>query len=359
MRKAFQYSCLKPAYSIRKQLLLGFVLPTVVTTSLVVSFGIVFVVQAGNIVQTKAGQTLEGQILISFTNSSKYIAEEISSYINSANGAVQLITDITRDRIVGYPDEGWEDDRFVPFFDIETQRNIYPLQSLATPLDWNLSRTIDFRFGENMEHFPNVKIDNVRRHFFTSSAEGFESGSLSSASGMYHFQGCCNPGAKHVWERSYYPNCTDDNNNIETGGSIQPTNTSQWLQRKSGDLAVFLKAIYEAQPNALMTSIFFANSGAGSVVSYPGYTIEAGSYISRGCDWLSEVNPRTNKSFATTEEIARCHPKGKRVNNREYNPLEREWYIDCILHSEFSWDGPYKAFDSGIELISVSACGLL
>jgi hypothetical protein len=352
----FQRACLNPADSLRRQLLLSFGLPAFLTIAFVVSLAVAFAHKAGVEVQDRAGRVLEEQVITKFVRSSSHVAEHISSYIDSVDRALQLMAEVTRDRIVGYPEPGWEDDLFVPFFDTETQRNMYPLKSPPPPLDWNITPNVN---DENMkEHIPNVEPKTVYEHFY----DGFESPSgatasgISTANGVYLFQGSCDPNEHDPVARGYLANCTDEHNNMETGGILQPTNTSKWLQQKAGDLSVLIKPLYEAQPDVMLAGIYFVNSGAGSTLWYPGHKIKAGAYTSEGCDWMRQTNPYTNAPFATDEEIARCHPEGEVVPIREYNPLERPWFRDCIENDgDFRWHGPFRAFDSGVPLVSVSS----
>eukprot|EP00957_Ditylum_brightwellii_P084600 6433346-Ditylum_brightwellii.AAC.1 len=50
-------------------------------------------------------------------------------------------------------------------------------------------------------------------------------------------QGACDPTKEE--------GCTDENNNIDTGGAITPTPTSKQIVRKAADLNFILKSTYE------------------------------------------------------------------------------------------------------------------
>ena len=64
-------------------------------------------------------------------------------------------------------------------------------------------------------------------------------------------------------------------------------------------------------------------------------------YVSIGCGWMNATNPFNNKSFATPEEIAKCHPSGQIVRQREYNPLERDWFRAFAVNAgKVTWYGP-------------------
>jgi hypothetical protein len=62
---------------------------------------------------------------------------------------------------------------------------------------------------------------------------------------------------------------------------------------------------------------------------------------------MGEINPHSGQPFATQEEIARCHPAGTLVHQRENNPVERQWFKEFVLNSEeVRLFGPIRA--SGI-----------
>jgi hypothetical protein len=134
----------------------------------------------------------------------------------------------------------------------------------------------------------------------------------------------------------YFPNCTAEHNNVTTGGVIQPTPTNYHLWRKSGDLGVFMKAIFEAQVEALFVMLAFFNEGAGSLLTFPGNPIHGNNqpYVSAGCEWMREINPHTDAPFGTEEMIRRCHPRGKRVPPRLYNPMETAWCQQFALSTD-------------------------
>lgn len=336
-------------YTLRVQLLLSFGVPTLLTIALVVSLAISFAHIAGKEVRVRANDVLEDQVIGSFARSSDLIAERVAAYMDNANGALQLMVEITRDRIVGYPEVGWEDDIYVPFFDTDTQRNMYPLKTPIPPLDWDITLDSD-TMGD--VYAPSVNYENVNKFFQDASVTG--GGGISTSSGVYHFQGSCDPNEDDPTARGYAPNCTLAHNNLRTGGAVQPTNLSFFLQQKSGDIATLIRPIYEAQEDVMIAAIHFINSGAGATLWYPGHRVASGSYTSRGCEWMRQTNPYAGKPYGTEQDIDRCHPEGTIVSTREYNALERAWFHDCIEnHEEFRWHGPFPAFDSGVELLTI------
>lgn len=118
------------------------------------------------------------------------------------------------------------------------------------------------------------------------------------------------------------------------GGKVQPTLTARGLYQKSADIGwLALKPLFEAQADARALSVYFSNFGAGATLRYPGgvYGAVVSGYTSVGCDWmLTQVNPHTNRPFASAEEVARCHPEGEVVPAREYNPMDQAWLQEIV-----------------------------
>eukprot|EP00957_Ditylum_brightwellii_P103748 7903497-Ditylum_brightwellii.AAC.1 len=138
-------------------------------------------------------------------------------------------------------------------------------------------------------------------------------------------QGVCNPTLTDPSDAAYWPNCTDANNDIATGGVIAPSQTTKQIHRKGSNLIPLLKAIFKAKEEIRDLGLYFANSGAGASVNCPQVAFVANSpYVSIGCDWMKATNPyNKSKTIGTQEMINRCHGEGVVVNSRIYNPLER------------------------------------
>jgi hypothetical protein len=115
------------------------------------------------------------------------------------------------------------------------------------------------------------------------------------------------------------------------------------LEQKAADIAIFLKPLWEAEPSAIMASVFFHNSGAGAATTFPSFKANSAmQYPSSGCDWMREINPYTGEPLGTEEEIARCSPAGTLVHIREYNAMERLFCHDQARHpGETRIFGPY------------------
>ena len=294
---------------------------------------------SGEEVQAQTVDLLTEQVIANTLASSEHAAITLSKKLEHLQDVVSLLVEATRDRIVGYPGNGWEDDRHVPFFETFTGRNVYPLKSDSLPLDWNISR--------------NVNQSNYQEHL--QDRYTWYSDPITTANAVYRVQGECDPSETDPAAKTYYENCTDANNDVVIGGVVQPTSTSRYLKEKSADLAVFLKPIFESHPDVKNSGIYFANSGAGGSLAYPGSTRNGlSSYESIGCEWMREINPNTGSPDGTEEEIQRCHPKGSQVPGREYNPLERQWCRDQALSpGKTQIAGPYVEAFTGLWLLTV------
>lgn len=281
------------------------------------------------------------QVTTNLLKSSKLIADEFTARMCDMEGTVQIIAEALQDRIVGYPDAGWRDDRNVPFFDMDSQRNVYPYNATPPPMDWDIER--------------NVNEANAFEHAQEREA-WVPYAPVSSASGSWFIQGACDPAVDSTTSLSYYPNCTAANNDFATGGVVQPTAEAEFLHEKAGDLTLFLKPLFESQSNAILLGIYFLNDGAGATLLYPGLVRDGSSepYVSIGCDWLREINPNTGRPFANEAAIARCHPAGSLVPQREYNPMERDFCRHYARQPDrIMWHGPFRANGNGVPIMTI------
>lgn len=296
---------------------------------------------AGQTVKDRANQLMRRQVTENLVTASRLVGEQFEAYMVDLEGTVQIIVEAVQDRIVGYPYSGWEDDKYVPFFDAESQRRVYPLEQMPPPMEWNLT--------------PNVNVSEAREHYPGQWLGTFPS--ITTSTSAYFMQGACDPSEKDPTARTYYPNCTEANNDFRTGGIINPTTTNKWLHQKSGDISVFLKALWETQYDALTAGVYFMNSGAGSHVVFPGHYwpgVGQPPYTSLGCSWMKNTNPHTGAPFATDEEITRCHTNGTLVPMREYNAMERPWCQSFVNDPDtVGWYGPYRSLDHGAVILTV------
>jgi hypothetical protein len=168
---------------------------------------------------------------------------------------INWMVEVGRDRFAGYPDA--QDDSQTPFFDILSQSNVYPLQNNPLPLDWDFTHTTN-EMG-NVNHETQLEHVQGRYPLYAGLPR------LSTTSGMYIMQGGCDPRVIDPASTVYYPNCTEDNNNVTTGGIVQPSPTNEQIYRKGADLGPFMKAFYEYHQDLFSMGYYFANSGESFV----------------------------------------------------------------------------------------------
>ena len=237
---------------------------------------------------------------------------------------------------------GYENDANVPFYDIITKSNVYPLQSSPLPLEWNLTS--------------NIHVENAIFQLGESRLLWYDYSETTTANAALFFQGQCDPSETDENAKKYYPSCTDANNDVSTGGVVRPTTTNELLAKKAADLQAFLKPLYEQHEDVKRIGVYFANSGAGASVSFPAIVIDGTSnYTSVGCTWMSTTNKFTQLPLGTKLERQRCHPEESIVFGREYNPLERGWCKDQAQNPGKSRiSGPYlDAFAENLWVITI------
>ncbi|CAB9519606.1 expressed unknown protein [Seminavis robusta] len=322
-------TCVKPQYSLRRQLLLSFGATGVITTSLVILMACLCVLSTGRVVQENARAFISREVISSISNSSQYAAESFSQELDHLRGTVSLIVEIVRDRIVGYPNDGWENDTHVPFRNLQGQQK-YPLKSPLLPRDWMVTPNI--HWNNYQEHVQELFDLLQKQHMAPSHGKPM----LSTESAAFVFPGNCDPTVTDTNHPAYYPNCTQANNNAQTGGVVKPTRTLKGLEQPAADIGVLLKPIWESRPDLMMVSVHFVNEGAGAMVQFPSFAHAKNdqAYQSIGCDWLHEnKNPLTGRPFLTQNQTARnCHPKGTWVSSREFNAMETPFCRDQALH---------------------------
>ncbi len=284
---------------------------------------------AGKTVKEQTSSLLVDQVIVGLGDSKIQVAKIFAQKFQTLKGSTALLSEIIRDRIVGYPDE-FADDRHVPFIDMETGQNAYPLRGAPLPRDFEVDLNLT---PETMKENTQERADALLQ--FSSV--------LSTASAAFVFQGNCDPSEKDPEGTAYFENCTAANNDPRLGGVIHPVPTLAGLAEKANDIGIFLKALFEAEPSVMQLHVHFFNSGAGAVLSFPGFRADSAStYVSAGCEWMRESNPSTGRPFGGEEEIARCHRKGSEVPIRRYNPMERELCHDQVLNpGKIRIYGPY------------------
>lgn len=333
--KFLQMSCLKPNYSLRRQLVAGYGITAFVTVFIVVFMATIAANNTGAKVRDESIELFQTQLDAILQESGVLTGDILDKKMNHLRGSVNLLVEIVRDRIVGYPYEGWEDDRYVPFVDRETGRRMYPLKADLLPRDFEMTTNL------------NVDNSTMLREQIQERAETYAGTPFlkiwNTESSMFTFQGNCDPTLTDPNDLGFYPFCTEENNDASLGGKINPTETLAPLEQKAADIGVFTKAIFEAQPLAHSVGVWFVNSGAGAGVQFPSFAATPGlEFTSSGCDWMKEINNYTGRPYGTDVEIKRCTPEGMRSTIREYNGLERMWCADQALNpGETRIFGPY------------------
>lgn len=318
-----------------------------VTLLSVAILAIIIITSAGNTVKYATKEVMREQVNDSLRTTNQLFAETFGAFMTDVEETVQLLIEGVQDRIAGYPDEGWEDDQFVPFNDMETGRKQYPLNMPPPPLDWQIEAN-------------SITSDNADEHL-QERASWFTAPFVSTAHASFHMQGICNPAETNVNSSVYYPGCSAANNNVTTGGVVHPSPTNEYLYKKSGDISVFMKPLFETCVDAITLGVFFHNSGAGASLLFPGQRMGASgganvtTYPSVGCEWMRNINAKTGKPFATQYEIDRCHPEGTNVSLREWNPMESDMTKQIVLNSEkIIWYGPIQSWGEPAIIVGKS-----
>jgi hypothetical protein len=333
----FYATCLHSKMTLRNQLLLSFGLLSALSLVIFVTATTLTLILCGNTIKSLSNIELEDRTVKKMVLLSKVLAESVTSSLDHIYGFPAILVEVTRERFVGYPDHpGYEVDALVPFPDMISRKNKYPITADSLlPLDWE-SHPSSGHFQQDL--------------FDRTDWSGYEGNITGSA--VIRFQGACSPLATSPLSVGYLPNCTAANNNISSGGIMFPTVTFQSIHKKASDYATpVLKPLFEAAITASRIGLFFANSGAGAVVTYPAVAVNnSNAYISQGCEWLLDSHPLVpNWTIGTQQMVDRCHRVGESKGSGMYNPLERPWCSQQALNPfKAHVFGPYKdVFSSG------------
>ncbi|CAB9497324.1 expressed unknown protein [Seminavis robusta] len=360
--RTLQRTVLKPQYYLRRQLFLSFGTTAFLAISFFILIGILTAIWSGQSVMGEARLVQEDLARYTLSTSARYVAETITKKFQNFETASDILREATRDRVVGYKRPDFithnRSDSHVPFEDWETGQRAYPLDTPdLLQLDWQ-SRSNFETPQEAARHLQG------RERWYNPELQ------VSTAYGVYFMQGDCDPMAS-PGDPGYYPSCTDDNNNLQTGGVVAPTRANYFLHQKAKDIVFVLKALFEAVPKAKQIGVYFANAGAGSYVKFPASMRDSRSnFSSVGCGWATNLtNPLTGRLLLAASEQARCHDvvvvnknetTGNNTNttvnrfpSREYNALERPW---CIRQAKAT---PGHAVSTGPYLDAASGQGQL
>lgn len=327
-----QTTCLNSNFNLRTQMMLSFGIISAFTIFLVLIVCVAITLTSSDLVKGKTRENYEALAYSLDGRMARYIAEDLTPKL-ILNDVVQIIYEATRDRFAGYPQA--EDDSRVPFLDILSQTNRYPIVGESLPLDWQI--------------VGNVNGDNYEEHVQGRWPWYKEYPKVSTANAFFAIQGACDPTVTDETNYAYIPGCSDANNNLTTGGIYAPSRTTEQIHRKASDLAPLLKALYEFHQDVKYIGIYFSNSGAGASMAYPGTPFDTNTrYTSIGCDWAKAPNPyNQSRQILSNEAIVRCradnrHIYGAEVSTRLYTPTDRGWCRDLALQPEKTMTvGPY------------------
>lgn len=329
--------CLNPRFELRTQFLLSFGSLSFLSISFVVITCILTGIIVGENVKEINRETI-GDINAELQGRrARYLVESLDHRLFPRD-TVEILYQATLDRFEGYP---LETDEKVPFQD-ETGNSVYPLVGPPPQLDSNIERHVtNENFGEHLQ---------TRRDWYAGIP-------VSTATAMFHIQGNCNVSETDPMAPTFFSECSEANNDISTGGVVNPSNKTGMIHRKGADLVPLMKALYEYNQDIRDLGIYFANGGSGASINYPAFSLNgSNSYTSVGCDWMQESNPYDpSRTIGTPEMIRKCIPPGDTVSSRSYNPLERKWFRDLALNPEkVIMEGPsLDAFLAGSWLLTL------
>jgi hypothetical protein len=144
--------------------------------------------RAGDAVKVDARRVLTEQYKLTdqykdtLQESGRLTSEVFTQKWDNIESSISLLTELVRDRIVGYPNE-FADDRHVPFVDRETGEQKYPLKADLLPRDWQVHSNWN---EDNLEEHTQERAD------VSKDLIGF----MSTERSFFFFQGNCN----HCWK---------------------------------------------------------------------------------------------------------------------------------------------------------------
>ena len=334
-------SFFKPTQSLRRQLLVNLGISAFLMLSIVIVLAAVFMYKAGDAIAEESETAMEQRVRYHLVRSASYATAEINERFQKLLGASHLLSEIIMDRISGYGLEGWEDDRYVPFYDMESGRNVYPLDPEPLLLEWQQ----DFGWDPSLVE----EQAQERSNYFGLVP-------FTTASASYFMPGACNPDAPSRFHYGYLENCTEANNDLETGGVVFPNNETKILHKKAAAIGALMKPLFESQPEIITMKVGFKNRGSGNAIFIP--TVNFPGAVqpleSVGCEWMRETNPYTNKPLGTEEEISKCNKEGTLHPMRNLNALEDPVCKDFILKGrESSFYGPHLSQEGSLTYFSV------
>ena len=327
--------CLRPNYTLRKQMMLSFGTVNLITITVVVLVCVALTLSAGQSVESASTETMKALAKESIGHRSRFLAEWMTEDIILTD-AVKFLYEATRDRFEGHPNPS---DDEVPFFDVESASNVYPMTGPTMPMEWNVSANVD---------------ETNYEEFLQSRWKIYQDTPVDTRQAGFIIQGACDPEERDPSSGTYWPNCTASNNDIRTGGVISPSNQTELYYRKAADMVPMLRSLFEEWEVIRDLGLYFLNQGAGASINYPQYPASTHStYMSIGCEWLLLPNPLDpSKSIGTEDMLKNCRPSGERVSSRLYNPIERPFCREQALNPDKIFIQAYEnAWDPGEWLL--------
>jgi hypothetical protein len=341
-------TCLSSKLCLRDQLVLSFGFVSTISLLVVFLTAILTIFQAGKEVRNISRHNLEQWLETKLELKSRFLAETMEQKIRNWESLIAIVQEATRDRFRGYPDfPGYDGDSTVPFVDHLSKKNTYPLKRYTKiPIDWKIPE------------YPSQALEN---ELTQGGRNDWIKGRSSAMTCSIKFQGACNPNETNKTAPTYLEGCVDDNNDIDIGGKISPTNTFHLIHDKASDYCeAFFRPLWEYHEDVLSINTLFFNDGAGAMIDFPAVEADGNDkYISDGCDWMWQRNPLdVTKNIGREEEIARCHAQGQLVSMREFNPNEKKSFsLQALDPDSYLVFGPNKNSWQGhqIELIMAGA----
>lgn len=246
----FNALCLNPRFELRTQFLLSFGSLSVLSIALIVITCVTASICVGENSKKIFGDTIEGLTENFQGLRVRYLAESLDHRLFPRDVS-ELVYQATLDRFEGYP---LATDEQVPFQDIETGKNGYPIVGPYVPLEWNVTQVVtDENFEQHLQ---------TRQHWYGDIP-------ISTASAVFHIQGACDPAETDPSSPTYHPGCSVENNDIDKGGIENPSDLTGMIYRKSAGLVPYLKALYEYNQDLRDLGVYFANGGSGATMNFP------------------------------------------------------------------------------------------
>ena len=315
--------CLRPGYSLRRQLLSTFGFLTALSLIVLTFITLLTAGLTTRNVKAEATSALHTWADRTVTSYATNSIESIYVHVMLLWTSLRLLRVVTQERLRGYPAApGYVNDTLTPFRTGDTSnpswipsstfRTIYPLKApRLLPFPW--------------EVVGNVNDTNAVEHL-QDHRLGWYDGlmNLSTAEASVFVAGQCNPNIDNI-----------NNNNTRCNSATSPT-FSMLHERVSEFATPFLKAIYESVDDLKVVGLYLFNDGDGMSVTFPSFSNAHNTnatYVSSGCDWLLLKNPlNRSKTIGTSEQADKCHPAGTQVPFSQYNPVETAWFQKVALN---------------------------